>query len=291
LNYFSAVGISDVSTRIRLMVRTLSGDALQWWLQEMKINAVLPTQWDVWEDRLYDRFKPRLIQAKLKKKLQALRQTKSVAAYVDIFRSTYVEISDMHLDLAIEYFIDGLSEDVRRLVFCAHLDRPYLDMESVFKAALNHGYVIESGALAKKASTSVSTPSGSSTMAYCRFCKKNGHVKSECRKFAAWKLNNPLSTTSVGSGRPSNSGGSVSTPPQKSKDGWKKTWKPNNRNFNNNHNNSNNNNNNNNNNRNHSGNNRPNNANTASSAAHEAQADGRSRSNNTNNNNLKRQSL
>ncbi len=96
----------------------------------------------------------------------------AAAVYVDIFRSTYSEIPDIHLDLAIEYFIDGLTEDVRRLVLAVHLEKPYSDMESVFKVAMNHGYVIESGSLAKNAPAVIAATPRSSSVVICNFCKK-----------------------------------------------------------------------------------------------------------------------
>ena len=101
----------DEESKVRHAAMFLKGKAAEWWEAEDKSAGVL-TSWDLFVERLHERYRPLQAAIVARERLRKLKQTGSVSAYADVFQRELTPIKDMSASDQVFNFIAGLSSSV-----------------------------------------------------------------------------------------------------------------------------------------------------------------------------------
>jgi len=107
-DFYGASVFPDDAARVRHAAFYLKGRAGEWWEAEDKSTGVL-TSWDMFVERLHERYRPMHAPLVARQRLDRLKQTGSVSAYADAFQRELTPIKDMSVSDQIFRFVQGLS--------------------------------------------------------------------------------------------------------------------------------------------------------------------------------------
>ena len=112
--YLQTIGLSDPVEQVRFAATLFTGRALTWWRSTHTLRTQ-PNTFNQLEHALHENFSDIEHLNKLRNKLNGLKQTKSVSAYIQVFRDTVVQMGpdrpdDDHL---CHKFVVGLQKDIQ----------------------------------------------------------------------------------------------------------------------------------------------------------------------------------
>ena len=107
-DFYGASVFPDDAARVRHAAFYLKGRAGEWWEAEDKTTGILDS-WDMFVERLHERYRPMHAPLVARQRLDRLKQTGSVSAYADLFQRELTPIKDMSVSDQIFRFVQGLS--------------------------------------------------------------------------------------------------------------------------------------------------------------------------------------
>ena len=107
-DFYGASVFPDDAARVRHAAFYLKGRAGEWWEAEDKATGILDS-WDMFVERLHERYRPMHAPLVARQRLDRLKQTGSVSAYADLFQRELTPIKDMSVSDQIFRFVQGLS--------------------------------------------------------------------------------------------------------------------------------------------------------------------------------------
>jgi hypothetical protein len=112
-DYYGASQFPDAESRIRFAVMYLEGSAMDWWDKIPSAEkSTISSTWDNFVAALYSRFRPMQAAMIARTRLSNLKQTGSVAAYINLFQREQTPIDDMSMADQIFYFRGGLKSQI-----------------------------------------------------------------------------------------------------------------------------------------------------------------------------------
>jgi hypothetical protein len=106
--FYGARVFPDDTAKVRHAAMFLKGRAAEWWDAEDKSTGV-EFSWDLFVERLRERYRPMQAAVVARERLRRLRQTGTVSAYADVFQKELTPIKDMSASDQIFNFVMGLA--------------------------------------------------------------------------------------------------------------------------------------------------------------------------------------
>ena len=106
--FYGARVFPDDTAKVRHAAMFLKGRAAEWWDAEDKSTGV-ESSWDLFVERLRERYRPMQAAVVARERLRRLRQTGTVSAYADVFQKELTPIKDMSTSDQIFNFVMGLA--------------------------------------------------------------------------------------------------------------------------------------------------------------------------------------
>lgn len=107
-SFYGARVFPDDAAKVRHAAMFLKGRAAEWWDTEDKSTGV-ESSWDLFVERLRERYRPMQAAVVARERLRRLKQTGTVSAYADVFQKELTPIKDMSASDQIFNFVSGLS--------------------------------------------------------------------------------------------------------------------------------------------------------------------------------------
>jgi hypothetical protein len=106
--FYGARVFPNEAAMVRHAAMFLKGRAAEWWEAEDKSTGV-ESSWDLFVERLRERYRPMQAAVVARERLRRLKQTGSVSAYADVFQKELTPIKDMSASDQVFNFVTGLS--------------------------------------------------------------------------------------------------------------------------------------------------------------------------------------
>jgi hypothetical protein len=110
-SFYGARVFPDDTAKVRHAAMFLKGRAAEWWDAEDKSTGV-ENSWDLFVERLRERYRPMQAAVVARERLRRLKQTGTVSAFADVFQKELTPIKDMSASDQIFNFVSGLSSVV-----------------------------------------------------------------------------------------------------------------------------------------------------------------------------------
>jgi ribosomal protein S6E (S10) len=107
-SFYGARVFPDDTAKVRHAAMFLKGRAAEWWDAEDKSTGV-ENSWDLFVERLRERYRPMQAAVVARERLRRLKQTGTVSAFADVFQKELTPIKDMSASDQIFNFVSGLS--------------------------------------------------------------------------------------------------------------------------------------------------------------------------------------
>lgn len=107
-SFYGARVFPDDTAKVRHAAMFLKGRAAEWWDAEDKSTGV-DSSWDLFVERLRERYRPMQAAVVARERLRRLKQTGTVSAFADVFQKELTPIKDMSASDQIFNFVSGLS--------------------------------------------------------------------------------------------------------------------------------------------------------------------------------------
>lgn len=114
--FYGSLAFANEEARIRYAVMHLEGSAMDWWDKILQSDKDKIVTWDLFVEALNSRFRPMQASHVARLKLATLKQTGSVAAYVNAFQRELTPITDMGTADQIFFFRQGLKSYIAQRV-------------------------------------------------------------------------------------------------------------------------------------------------------------------------------
>lgn len=107
-SFYGARVFPDDTAKVRHAAMFLKGRAAEWWDAEDRSTGV-ENSWDLFVERLRERYRPMQAAVVARERLRRLKQTGTVSAFADVFQKELTPIKDMSASDQIFNFVTGLS--------------------------------------------------------------------------------------------------------------------------------------------------------------------------------------
>lgn len=107
-SFYGARVFPDDTAKVRHAAMFLKGRAAEWWDAEDKSTGV-ESSWDLFVERLRERYRPMQAAVVARERLRRLKQTGTASAFADVFQKELTPIKDMSASDQIFNFVSGLS--------------------------------------------------------------------------------------------------------------------------------------------------------------------------------------
>jgi ribosomal protein S6E (S10) len=107
-SFYGARVFPDDTAKVCHAAMFLKGRAAEWWDAEDKSTGV-ESSWDLFVERLRERYRPMQAAVVARERLRRLKQTGTVSAFADVFQKELTPIKDMSASDQIFNFVSGLS--------------------------------------------------------------------------------------------------------------------------------------------------------------------------------------
>jgi hypothetical protein len=114
--FYGEVNFPHDESRIKYAVMFLEGAAMDWWDGLTVADKNKITTWELFVETLYSRFRPMQAATVARIRLAGLKQTGSVAAFINIFQKELTPIRDMSVSDQLHYFRQGLKPQIAQRV-------------------------------------------------------------------------------------------------------------------------------------------------------------------------------